>query len=336
MGTDKSLPTRSPEALRNFVKGRDSFQAYWGSGTLGDLEHAKEYFGEAERSDPNFALATFYSAVAENELRQHDSAIAKLEALTERAAGFLPETYLHLAYAYTKKYTDEDYGRAEGALKRSEDEARRGGRSSLLPIVESYRVFLYSVIGGRSKRPDREHYLDEAIKRGEALLTDDAVARLDRREVVLVETHNALGIAFMRRGELSQDPLERTQLWARADHEYDAALMLNPNAVRVLQNRGTLRQMQGDFQLDSDPAVARDFYREALRLFVRTLALNPHDQFPHYSAAMLCAKLSDWPHAAAYYESGRDQPGSVKPESWTRLKQAIETQDESRLHVKRG
>jgi tetratricopeptide (TPR) repeat protein len=137
------------------VKGQDAFQAYWASRALDDLEKARELFTEAERSDPNFALASFYTAVAENELRQHDSAIARLSALAGRGVDFLPETYLHLAYAYTKKYTDEDYTLAEGALEKSEREARTRDRSSFLPVVQGYRVFLYSLIGGRSKRPNR-------------------------------------------------------------------------------------------------------------------------------------------------------------------------------------
>src|SRR5215471_14945491 len=100
MAANGNLPTRSAEALRSYVKGQDAFQAYWGSRALADLEEARERFSEAERSDPNFALASFYTAVAENELRQHDSAIARLSALAERKVDFLPETYLQLAYAY--------------------------------------------------------------------------------------------------------------------------------------------------------------------------------------------------------------------------------------------
>src|SRR5262245_62698551 len=81
MAANRNLPTRSAEPLRSYVKGQDAFHAYWASRTLVDLEHAREHFSEPERSDPNFALASSCTAVAENELRQHDSAIARLSPL---------------------------------------------------------------------------------------------------------------------------------------------------------------------------------------------------------------------------------------------------------------
>jgi hypothetical protein len=331
MGANEQLPTRSAEALRSFVRGQDSFHAYWGTRAIADLEHARNYFGEAERSDPNFALATFYAAVAENELRQHDSAITRLSALAERGVEFLPETYLHLAYAYTKKYTDEDYIRAEGALDRSEDEARARHRSNLIPVLQSYRVFLYSVIGGRSKTHDRAHYLDEAIKRGEALLADPSVAQLESRDAVLLEVHNALGIAFMRQGEAARDVNDKHRLWNRANIEYECALKINPNVVRVLQNVGTLKKMQADFVRATDWNAAAALDREALGVFKRTLTINPHDQFPHYRAAMLSARLGDWDAAERYYASGQSVPGSVKTQEWTRLRSAIDNKDVSLL-----
>jgi hypothetical protein len=331
MDANEQLPTRSAEALRSFVKGQDSFQAYWGSRALSDLEHARDHFGEAERSDPAFALATFYAAIAENELRQHDSAIARLNALADRGVDFLPETYLHLAYAYTKKYTDDDYARAEGALDQSEREARVRDRQKLIPVLQSYRVFLYSVIGGRSKRPDRGRYLDEAIKRGEALLADPSVARLESRDAVLLEVQNALGIAYMRRGEAAQDPEDKRRFWAQANSAYERALEINPNVVRVLHNVGTLRKLQADFVRATDTNAAAALDREALAIFRRTLAMNPHDQFPHYRAAVLSATLGDWDAADKYYTSGQNVPGSVKAEEWNRLRAAIDAKDAARL-----
>lgn len=333
MGANEQLPTKSAEALRSYVRGQDSFQAYWGSRAIADLEHARDYFSEAERSDPNFALATFYVAVTENELRRHDSAIERLSALTERGVEFLPETYLHLAYAYTKKYTDEDYTRAERALDRSESEARVRHRSSLIPILEGYRVFLYSVIGGRSKTHDRARYLDEAIKRGETLLADPTVARLESRDAVLLEVHNALGIAFMRQGEAAVEQADKQRLWSRANAEYERALQINPNVVRVLQNIGTLKKMQADFLRQTDPGVAAALDREALGIIRRTLAINPHDQFPHYRAAVLSARLGDWDAAERYYASGQKVPGSVKTQEWTRLRSSIDNKDISFLEL---
>jgi hypothetical protein len=154
MQSSSRFPTSSAEALRSFVEGREHFSTYWGTRAFADLEQARESFGHAERSDPSFALAAFYAAVADNELRRHDSAIDKLNSLTQRDVSIVPDAYLHLAYAYTKKYTEEGWLQAEAALDRAEFEAKSRGSVKLLPTIESYRVFLYSVIGGRSKRPD--------------------------------------------------------------------------------------------------------------------------------------------------------------------------------------
>lgn len=234
MGNSPSFPTENAEALRSFVKGRECFQTYWGTRTFADLERARDLFGRAERSDPDFALASFYAAVADNELRKHDSAIDKLNLLTQRDLSFLPETYLHLAYAYTKKYTEEDWGFAETALNRAESEAKSRGVTKLVPAIESYRVFLYSVIGGRSKRPDHERYLDDAIERGQRLLRSARAG--ESNDALFVEVHNALGIAYMRQGEFANDPVRRARLWTFAEQSYQQALRLNPNVVRVLQN----------------------------------------------------------------------------------------------------
>lgn len=325
------LPTQDAEALRSFVSGRELFQAYWGSRALPDLRDAKHQFEQAEQSDPGFALASFYVAVVYNELREHDSAIAKLQSLAERQVDFLPEAYVHLAYAYTKRYTDQDYNRAEEALDRAAQEARKRRRFAFLAVVESYRVFLYSVIGGRSKRQNREKYLEKAIKRGRRLLLLLTVLRLEGRLGVLIEIHNALGIAYMRQGQQTADRAKRKRLWRRSDEEYEQALQVNPNVVRALQNRGSLRELEGDDALASDPTVARQLYEQARELFLHTLAINPNDQFPHYRVAILCAKLGDWQRAQQYHDSGLREPGSVKAREWDRVRQAIQTGDPSGL-----
>jgi tetratricopeptide (TPR) repeat protein len=344
-----SFPTHSPEALRSFIEGRDAFQSYWGTQAFEDLERAHEFFAHAESADPLFGLASFYAAVTDNEARRHDSAIERLNSLARRDSQLRPEAYIQLAFAHAKKYTEEDYLHAEKALDRAEREARVGGKPRLLPAIESYRVFIYAVIGGRSKRTDRLKYLDLSIRHGRRLLWRLRAGLFFRRahfawmlrdssagylsEPLLVEVQNALGIAYMRQGQLQQEVGARDRLWRIAEDFYQQALEINPNVVRVLQNQGTLRLLQGE-RIQMAPDVARTFYKAARDLYERTLAINSHDQFPHYRMAVACAKLGDWESAWQYVLSGRNEPGSVRDELWAELERVINTRDASLIVVK--
>jgi tetratricopeptide (TPR) repeat protein len=155
-----------------------------------------------------------------------------------------------------------------------------------VPVVQSYRVFLYSLVGGRSKRSNRAKYSEDAISQGERLLTDPAVARLEGRDAVLLEVHNALGIAYTRRGQASEDPDQRQRFWDQALSHYESALQINPNVVRVLHNIGTLRMLQAESLGTSNIDASTELDSQALELFRRSLVINERDQFPHYRAAV--------------------------------------------------
>jgi len=315
--------TRSPDALLSFVEGRDLLRRYFGSGRGDDLVRARSSFSDAEHNDPEFALATFYLAVAEDELRESDSAIARLESLTRKPTDFLPETYLRLAYAHIKKYRDADFFEAEAALEHALESAKARGRSDLIPSIEAYRTFLFSVMGGRLQQPSREPYIEKAIDSGTALLHDPSLAELSSgdRDQVLAEVHNALGISYMRKGQPKL-----------AEQHYAEALKLNPNSTRVLQNIGTLRLIEGDrFFRNGEPVEAAERYRSAQELYARCLNLNARDQFPHYRMASLAARLGDWDRAAQFYASGRQESGAVGDENWERLHRAIQSRDISEL-----
>jgi tetratricopeptide (TPR) repeat protein len=329
-------PTESAEALQSFVEGRDRLRRYLGSQRGDDLELAKSSFADAERNDPAFALATFYLAVVESELRDSDSAIERLENLAKREVDFLPETYLHLAYAHTKKYQDTHYAAAEGALDQAQKQAIVLRRRGMVPIIEAYRTFLFSVMGGRLEQRDRRpYYVDKAIELGSRLLGEQAVARLPERdrEQVLFEVHNALGISYMRKGQQEAEfSHQQRHAWELAHRHYAEALKLRPNATRVFQNMGTLQGLEGD-QLCRKGKVdeARKRYQRALDLYRYSLDLNSHDQFPHYGVAKMAAKLEDWNTAHQFYNSGRQEKGAVKEKDWERLRQAIDREDASGL-----
>jgi tetratricopeptide (TPR) repeat protein len=326
-------PTQSAEALLSFVEGRDLLRQYLESGRADDLERARASFAEAERNDPTFALATFYLAVVESELRDSDSAISRLQTLVRGQVDFLPETYLQLAYAHTKKYEDSDFFAARDALDQAQKQAEARRRRDMFPVIEAYRTFLFSVMGGRLQQGDRKPYIDEAIELGSRLLTDRSVTRLPDREQVLFEVRNALGISYMRRGQQEaafSEPQRRA--WELAERNYAEALKLRPNATRVLQNIGTLRRAEGDqFFRKGGVKEAQERYRVARELYRRSLDLNPRDQFPHYRMSELAARQGDWDTALRYYNSGRQEKGAVKAQTWEQLFRAIYSKDASGL-----
>ena len=248
---------------------------------------------------------------------------------------FLPETYLQLAYAHTKKYQDSNYIAAETALDNARKQAKARHRRDMIPVIDAYTTFLFSVMGGRLQQGDRKPYIGKAIELGSRLLRDRTLNRLpDRdREQVLFEVHNALGISYMRKGQQEakfSDP--QRQAWELAERHYAEALKLRPNATRVLQNIGTLRRAEGDqFFQKGDVEEARKRYRVAQDFYRRSLDLNAHDQFPHYRMAELAAKLGDWATALQYVNSGRPEKGAVKEQDWERLHRAIQSEDASEL-----
>jgi tetratricopeptide (TPR) repeat protein len=321
------LGTTSPEALRSYLRGRDAFKTYGRTHRSSDLAKAKNHLAVAHAADPGFALAAFYLAILENESREHDAAITKLEVLVQRQVEFLPEALLHLAYAHTKKYLDADYELARRALDDAEREARRRRRDEFLPVVQAYRVFLYSVMGGRSKRPlaQRAALLQEAVRLGNQLLRDKSADQTPAPAAVRQEIHSALGIALMRQGQHEPDPHKAAVLWAMAEEHYERALAFSRTSTRVLDNRGTLRQIQGD-RLESagdhDAAAAR--YLEAEEFYRQALVINPRDQFRYYSIAKVLAKRRDWDAANDWYGRGIDEPGSVRPDLWKALRAAID------------
>jgi hypothetical protein len=59
--------------------------------------------------------------------------------------------------------------------------------------------------------------------------------------------------------------------------------------------------------------------------------MNPRDQFPHFRASEMAARLGDWEMALRYYQSGRNEKGAVEPETWERLFQAIQNKNAQSL-----
>lgn len=340
-----AIPTDRPEALKSFIEGREQFHSYLGNGSSGELEKASQLFEEAANSDPDFDLAVFYHALTRAELRDSDTAILKLQGLIKKDVEFLPEAYLHLAYAYTKKYRDPEFRKAEDALDQAMIEAKRVGDRALKPIIKAYRVFLYAVMGGRLRKADaqtKKKYIDKAIRLGKWNLWKRRWRREDRPSLLIkLELNNALGIAYMRKGEASKAFSEEQEGWWKVASSYfEAALELGLNPVRVHQNMGTLLKLKGEqFQRRSDPGdleKAKEYYRAAVEEYQLSIGINPRDQFPHYALAQLYARLDQWDLAREHLTYGRQQGGAVELASWEQVERAVVLKDASILDKKTG
>lgn len=323
------LPTSSPDALRNFVAGREQLRSYLTSGSGVLLQQAKQSFCAAATFDPRFQLAIFYRSLVEAELREADAAIIGFEELLKGRTEFRTEVLLQLAYAHIKRYQDEDYFKAEGFLADARQAAQEHGRRDLLVLADALRVFLYSVMGGRlSVENRRPYYLEEAVKLGEGLLVNKW--EIASRDEARFEVLNGLGIAYMRKGQMADSP--RRDFWTTAEARFNEALELRPTSVRAMQNMGLLKGMQA-FQArsDADEPEAQALFRTAKNWYAKSLGLNPNDGYPHYRMVQICALTDDWEGAQRYLSSGRQQSGAVYEREWSKLQAAINNRDASAI-----
>ena len=323
------LPTGNPDALRTFVHGNDQFRSYLTSGKGQDLEQARKSFDTATALDPQFHLARFYRALAESELRQAESAIEGFTILLKAPVKFRAEVLIHLAYAHIKRYRDADYFEAERLLKEAREEA--GGqenRKDLQTLVDALTVFLYGVMGGRMEDVSRQaDFLDKAIKLGEGMLSAPWAGRAESRFEVL----NGLGIAYMRKAAAAEGP-GKAVLWDVAQDRFMESLDVRPNAVRAMQNLGTMFGLQArEAKAIGQEERCSELWASAQEWLKKSLELNPLDRFPHYRMSMLFAFKGNWVEATQYYDSGKEQSGAVDEASWTKLGSAIQERDTAAL-----
>lgn len=330
----KSLPTKDPEALSNFVQGRLFFQAYLlGQGK--ELPEARERFQAAASRDPEFYIAKLYLAVAQNEMRNSDAAILALKDLIDKKR-FLPEARLQLAYAHMKRYKQADYEIATAELESAKRDAKREKRKDLLNLIEAFGVFVLAVRGGRGSEPmgQRRAYLDTAIKNGQDLLRESTKENLEIQITTALqfEVHNAIGVAQLWLGRLFPQEEQSQDWWSKSEKSLDTASALRPNSVRPLQNLGLLFMLRGDRAGavgNHDEAVL--LYQKAKTFVERSLQLNALDQYPFYQLAQLAIRLGDWDAASSFVEMGQQQSGAISAEKWKALTSAISDKDVSKI-----
>jgi tetratricopeptide (TPR) repeat protein len=329
----KDFPTKDADAFSNFVQGRAFFQSYLGSDQGEELSQARDRFAAAAARDPEFDIARLYLAVTQTELRDSEAAIPALEELIKRKS-YLPEAHVQLAYTHIKRYKNADYAAAEEELNKAVQASKSGKRNDLIDLIGAYRVFLLAVRGGRgTDTPEwKRQYLNEALKLGKELLQHTAAKEKapEERVAVQFEVNNAMGIAFLWLGELFHSEPGSAMWWVQSENYLKAALALRSKSVRPLQNLGLLYMLRGD-RMQDEPIKAQELYEQAKEFVGQSLKLNPFDQYPHFQMALLSVKTVDWPTAKASVEAGMKQKGSVWPEKWATIQEAIDAQDVSKV-----
>jgi tetratricopeptide (TPR) repeat protein len=333
--------TANPNAFRQFLEGVERFQAYLTNNVGDELLHARNALNLALKEDPGFEAALFYKALVLTHQRLTDEAIDILERLKASEVPFLAEVCYHLAYAYAKKYKWEALIKAEESLEESRRLAETEKRLDLLLLIRPSKTFIYAIWGGREMghgsdfEERKKKYLPLAIKTGMEVLADPDLNGLDPKLniAVRVEAHNGLGIAYVRMGENSTlFGEEKESYWTRAEQHFKSSLSLQSRNVRVLQNLGWLRELQGiSFYKQGMQDASKQSFHEARTWIEESVRLNPFDQYPHMRLCELSIFSEDWDSAQQHYQAALGQPGEVRREKFERLREAIEKRDRSLL-----
>lgn len=300
-------------------------------GNVHFLQDASASFNRAVLQDKRFDLARFYLGVTQTQLRKTDESIPILERLRDRGVELDGQVRMQLAYAHIKRYRQEDYSIAESELENVVRSASKRKREGVRLQAQALQVFLYSVMAGHLK--DENHLKQEDQRRLYArrtldlgqqvlnrvpLIQDQAISRAAQFDVL-----NGMGIAWMRIANAEWAGFEaRTTSWAMAQSYYDQALDLRPSAVVVLQNIGTMRLLQAErAEKTGDAAGASAFRADAERLYLRSIEMNDHDQFPFYRLAQIAVAAKKRQEALDYIQVGRTKSGAVKEEEWNKVLQ---------------
>jgi hypothetical protein len=311
----RSIEVEKDTAQQNFLLGERSLRAYFAGGNVRFLRDAETNFGALRPGDQRFGNARFYLGVAKTQLRETQESIKIFEELRESADSPLKnQISLQLAYAHIKNYTEADYVAAENELERLIRTADKLNDADLLLQTKAIQAFLYSVLAGRSEHIDlRPGYAAKARDLGEYIL-DKLDESAESTQALRFEALNALGITWMRLGELGEEK-DRAACWMKAQSYYDQALTVIPNSVRVLQNMAQLRLLQVKH---SSPDEASFLLEQAKHYCELSLEVSDQDQFPFYLLAQIAVQLGDIKAAWGYIYTGRSRPGRVEDE-WVKV-----------------
>jgi len=286
---------KDPRAFRGFVEGVQKLNVYLETNNGEQLTQAENYLTQAIDSDPRFLPAQYYKSIVLTHARKADDAIRLLEHLRDENAPFKTEILYNLAFAYAKKYKYDSLVKSIGLIREAKDAASSQKRADLVLLSSAIEAWIFAVFAGRSyDHPDdfdqrKRKYLPEARKIAASVLEDRRLRKLpaETQAAVVVEAHNAAGIALMRTGQFSSlFPELRDSAWRLSFEHFRSALSIHPRDVRVLDNLCTLRLVQASKAIRGGSAeLAKQFAIEARDRAVEAISYNPHDQFRHYRLA---------------------------------------------------
>ena len=314
-----SRDSEERNSKHNFVLGEQSLRAYLAGGNVRFLEDAEASFDAISRNDKRYDTARFYLGITKTQLRKTNESIPILEELRRRtpsstsSSELADKIALQLAYAHIKTYTEAGYEAAETQLQELENTAKVSGNRALLGESQAIHVFLYSVMAGRSKQEARRpEFARKSLELGEELLRSAPFS-----PEIRFEAYNAMGIAWMRIAEAGWDGFaHRDNSWTGAQDNYDEALRIIPNSVRVLQNLAKLRMLQVADGAQGDVSALLE---DAKGYCARSLTVNDQDQYPYLELARIAAAQGDAKAALDAVRTGRTRPGRVDEDDWMRV-----------------
>ncbi len=319
--------SRDPEqrnSRHNFVLGEQSLRAYLAGGNVRFLEDAEASFDAISRSDQRYDAARFYLGITKTQLRKTNESIPIFEELRGRtplnasSSELADKIALQLAYAHIKTYTDAGYEAAETQLQELEHTASVKGDRALLGQSQAIHVYLYSVMAGRSKQEQRRpEFARKSLDLGQELLRNAPFS-----PDIKFEAYNAMGIAWMRIAEAGWEGFAHgDHSWVEAQDNYDEALRIIPNSVRVLQNLAKLRMLQ---VADGGHGEVSALLEDAKEYCARSLTVNDQDQYPYLELARIAAAQGDAKAAVEAVRTGRTRPGVVSEGDWKRVETVAE------------
>ena len=339
----------TPEAFRGFLAGVQDLTEYLVGNQGEKLQSAEEQLSKSLDLQPDYAPAKYFKAIVLTHGRKPDEAITLLEELSESNARFRAEVLYNLAFAYARTYKYEKLQLALDLLDRADRSAHRRfaglslgtRRLDLVLLIKAMKAWVMAVFGGRpyDHKADFEDrklkYLPNAAEMASSVLDDPRLKslKLDPRNAIEVEAHNAAGIAFMRMGQfgnlfdqLPKDKIRRSKVsnlkslalfgkspegyWTSASQHFQSALEIHRGDVRVLDNLSTLNLIEACYALINDnKAKAREYSEEAKQRAQSSISNNRLDRFRHYNLAKALALLDDWDAAKNTLPEIKKVPG---------------------------